>query len=226
MNLPIRRTDIPCCRIFTSIPNLIILRTFSKMYGLAGLWLGYGIMPEKLADLLLRVKLPFSVNILAEQAGFAALEDRAFVEETRRVVHAGREELSLGLTALGCTVYPSQGNFLMFAPPMDALTLFEELLRRGIIIRPLTSYGLPEMLRVSIGNAEENREFLEKQRGAAWKSPSSHLMDRPEGKSTLARRLAEELNIAYLDTGAMFRSVALVFERAAGKNPWMNWCRN
>jgi histidinol-phosphate aminotransferase len=149
---------------FTSIPNLIILRTFSKMYGLAGLRLGYGIMPEKLADLLLRVKLPFSVNILAEQAGFAALEDRAFVEETRRVVHAGREELSLGLTALGCTVYPSQGNFLMFAPPMDALTLFEELLRRGIIIRPLTSYGLPEMLRVSIGNAEENREFLEKTR--------------------------------------------------------------
>lgn len=147
---------------FESIPNLVILRTFSKMYGLAGLRLGYGVMHEWLAGLLLRVKLPFSVNILAEQAGLAALEDRTFVEETLRVVHAGREELSLGLTALGCAVYPSQANFLMFTPPMDALMLFENLLRRGIIIRPLTSYGLPKMLRVSIGSAKENQEFLEK----------------------------------------------------------------
>lgn len=147
---------------FDSIPNLVILRTFSKMYGLAGLRLGYGIMPEWLADLLLRVKLPFSVNILAERAGLAVLEDEAFTAETLRVVHAGREELSGGLAALGCTVYPSQANFLMFAPPMEARRLFEELLRRGVIIRPLDSYGLPGMLRVSIGSAAENREFLEK----------------------------------------------------------------
>ena len=147
---------------FGQLKNLVILRTFSKMYGLAGLRLGYGIMPEWLADLLLRVKLPFSVNILAEQAGLAALEDDVFVAETLRVVHEGREMLTRELRALGCTVWPTQTNFLMFAPPMDARTLFEELLRRGVIIRPLASYGMPEKLRVSIGNEEENREFLAK----------------------------------------------------------------
>jgi histidinol-phosphate aminotransferase len=147
---------------FGSIPNLVILRTFSKMYGLAGLRLGYGVMPEWLADLLLRVKLPFSVNILAEQAGLAALEDDIFVSETLRVVREGREILARELTAMGCTVWPSQANFLMFDPPVDARTLFEELLKRGVIIRPLASYGMPEKLRVSIGNEEENREFLVK----------------------------------------------------------------
>lgn len=149
-------------RHFGKVPNLVILRTFSKMYGLAGLRLGYGVMPEWLADLLLRVKLPFSVNILAEQAGLAALEDDIFVAETLRVVREGREALTRGLTALGCTVWPSQANFLMFDPPMDARALFEELLRRGVIIRPLASYGMPGKLRVSIGNEDENREFLEK----------------------------------------------------------------
>ena len=147
---------------FGEIPNLVILRTFSKMYGLAGLRLGYGVMPEWLADLLLRVKLPFSVNILAEQAGLAALEDDLFVAETLRVVREGRELLTRELTNLGCTVWPSQANFLMFDPPMDARTLFEELLRKGVIIRPLASYGMSGKLRVSIGSEEENREFLAK----------------------------------------------------------------
>lgn len=147
---------------FGKIPNLVILRTFSKMYGLAGLRLGYGVMPEWLADLLLRVKLPFSVNILAEQAGLAALEDDIFLSETLRVVREGRELLTRELTAMGCTVRPSQANFLMFDPPMDARTLFEGLLQRGVIIRPLASYGMPGKLRVSIGNEDENREFLVK----------------------------------------------------------------
>ena len=147
---------------FGKIPNLVILRTFSKMYGLAGLRLGYGVMPEWLADLLLRVKLPFSVNILAEQAGLAALEDDIFLSETLHVVREGRELLTRELTAMGCTVRPSQANFLMFDPPMDARTLFEGLLQRGVIIRPLASYGMPGKLRVSIGNEDENREFLVK----------------------------------------------------------------
>ena len=145
---------------FRTLPNLVILRTFSKMYGLAGLRLGYGIMPQWLASLVLRVKLPFSVNILAEQAGLVALEDDVFLAETLRTVHEGRALLSQALADLDCTVHPSQANFLMFAPPMDAGILFEELLRRGIIIRPLASYGMPDRLRVSIGNRDENREFL------------------------------------------------------------------
>lgn len=147
---------------FGRLPRLVVLRTFSKMYGLAGLRLGYGVMPEWLADLVLRVKLPFSVNILAEQAGLAALDDDIFVSETLRVVSEGRALLERELSSLGCKVWPSQANFLMFEPPVDARTLFEALLERGIIIRPLTSYGMPEKLRVSIGNEDENLEFLAK----------------------------------------------------------------
>ncbi len=147
---------------FGRIPNLVILRTFSKMYGLAGLRLGYGVMPAWLADLLLRVKLPFSVNILAEQAGLAALDDDIFLAETLRVVREGRDLLTRELTALGCEVRLSQANFLMFTPPMDAWALFEALLANGVIIRPLKSYGMPEKLRVSIGSPDENHEFLTK----------------------------------------------------------------
>nr|WP_294512770.1 histidinol-phosphate transaminase [uncultured Bilophila sp.] len=140
-------------------PNLIVSRTFSKSFGMAGLRLGYAIVPEELADHYWRVRLPFSVNLMAEEAGIAALEDAAFHEETLRVVREGRAWLAVELEKLGCTVYPSQSNFLMFALPEhgpDAASLFEGLLRRGIILRPLTSYGLPRNLRVSVGTAEEN----------------------------------------------------------------------
>jgi histidinol-phosphate aminotransferase len=121
-------------------------------------------LSPRLADYLWRVRLPFSVNILAEEAGLAALDDAAFREETLRVVRKGRETLRQGLCAAGCRVWPSQSNFLMFRPPADAppaREVFEQLLRRGIIIRPLTSYGLPDLLRVSVGTEEENRRFLD-----------------------------------------------------------------
>jgi len=145
---------------FRETDNLVLLRTFSKLYGLAGLRLGYGIMPSWLADLIQRIKLPFSVNILAEQAGIAALEDSAFRTLTRDVVLAQRSEVRDRLRELGCTVYPSQANFLMFRPPMDAGSLHQRLLEKGIIIRPLGSYGLPDLLRVTIGREDENRAFL------------------------------------------------------------------
>lgn len=140
-------------------PNLIVSRTFSKSFGMAGLRLGYAIMPEELADHMWRVRLPFSVNLMAEEAGIAALEDTAFHDETLRVVREGRGYLATELERLGCRIYPSQSNFLMFEVPAgapDAAGLFEGLLRRGFILRPLTSYGLPRHLRVSVGTAEEN----------------------------------------------------------------------
>jgi histidinol-phosphate aminotransferase len=144
--------------------NVVVLRTFSKAYGLAGLRLGCGIMPPALAAVLRAVHMPFSVNILAEAAGIAALEDREFYEETRRVVAEGRALLFEALSSLGCTVYPSQANFLMFRPgashTRSAADLFEQLLARGVIIRRLTSYGLDDYLRVSVGTAEENRRFI------------------------------------------------------------------
>lgn len=145
-------------------PNVAVLRTFSKSFGLAGIRLGYGILPVPLADALRSAHMPFSVNILAEAAGMAALEDRVFYEATLQAVRQGREELSRGLGALGCRVFPSQANFLMFTLPggcgKGARQVFETLLSRGVIIRPLASYGLPDFLRVSVGSADENRLFL------------------------------------------------------------------
>lgn len=147
------------------LDNVIILRTFSKMYGLAGLRLGYAVCPPWLAQAMLTVKPPFSVNHLAEAAGIAALEDTAFFQASKKAVLQGRAVLEKGLTGLGCTVYPSQANFLLFCPPPEgnksAQTIFELLLQKGIIIRALQSYGLERHLRVSIGNKEENILFLE-----------------------------------------------------------------
>ena len=145
------------------VPNVALLRTFSKVYGLAGLRVGYGILPPRLADYMWRVRLPFSVNVLAEQAAVAALEDDIFREITQRVVAEGRTVPSDGLRALGCTVLPSHANFLMFAPPVggpDARVLHQTLLERGIIVRALGGYHLPDWLRVSVGMEEENRLFL------------------------------------------------------------------
>lgn len=143
--------------------NVAVLRTFSKSWGLAGLRLGYGIVPPALAEGFWRCRLPFSVNVLAEEAALAALEDTAFRTATLKAVHTGRRLLADGLTRLGCRVWPSQANFLMFRLPdgRKGKDCFESLLQRGIIIRPLGSYGLPEYLRVSVGNAEENAAFLQ-----------------------------------------------------------------
>ncbi|QCC86267.1 histidinol-phosphate transaminase [Desulfovibrio desulfuricans] len=143
--------------------NTAFMRTFSKSFGLAGMRVGYGILPDHLADFVWRARLPFSVNILAEEAALAALNDKAFYDATQEAVRSGRKQLYTGLTALGCKVWPSQANFLMFGMPEgapSAAECFETLLARGIIIRPLKSYGLPDLLRVSIGNQQENLAFL------------------------------------------------------------------
>lgn len=143
--------------------NVVLLRTFSKMYGLAGLRLGYGVFPAWLADFLWRVRMPFSVNILAEEAGLAALEDEAYYQASLETVLEGRAFLDTELKRLGCTVWPSQANFLLFAPPEDgpdAQELFQAMLERGVILRPLKSYKLPGHLRVSVGNGWENRECV------------------------------------------------------------------
>ena len=143
--------------------NTAFMRTFSKSFGLAGMRVGYGILPDHLADFVWRARLPFSVNILAEEAALAALADDTFYNATQDAVRTGRKELFTGLTALGCKVWPSEANFLMFGMPEGAPTAaecFETLLARGIIIRPLKSYSLPDLLRVSIGNQQENLTFL------------------------------------------------------------------
>ena len=149
--------------LLDELPNIAVLRTFSKAYGLAGLRLGLGVLPPAVAEAVLRVQIPFSVNLLAEEAGMAAMNDAVFLAETLRVVREGRDYLTAGLTRLGCAPHPSQANFIMFGLPAgapDARTVFERLLEKGIIIRPLTSYGLTDKLRVSVGREDENRAFI------------------------------------------------------------------
>jgi histidinol-phosphate aminotransferase len=145
---------------FDKFENLVCLRTFSKAYGLAGMRLGYGIMPAQLAALLRNARIPFTVNLLAEEAGLAALEDETFFNETLTVVMRGREYFTNELTRLGCKVWPSQANFVMFRPPMDAKTLFLTLLERGIIVRHLGSFGLADCIRVNVGTDKENKLFI------------------------------------------------------------------
>ncbi len=144
--------------------NIALIRTFSKSFGLAGIRMGYGILPPELTGYVRRVRMPFSVNVMAEEASIAAIADTAFREEVLRVVREGRAWLSAELEKLGCRVYPSQANFIMFSLPRDrgysARNVFEALLTRGVIIRPLQSYNLPDHLRVTVGNPTENRLFI------------------------------------------------------------------
>ena len=145
------------------LPNVAVMRTFSKVYGLAGLRIGYAVLPPAIADYMWRVRLPFSLNILAEEAALAALADTDFRIRTEELVKRGRAKLTEELTAMGCEVTPSFSNFIMFRLPegsMDARTLHGELLKRGVIIRALGSYHLPDRLRVSVGTDEENELFL------------------------------------------------------------------
>ena len=152
--------------------NVAILRTFSKSYGLAGLRLGYGVLPAELAGFYWRARLPFSVNSLAEKAGLAVLRDSEFRRATLECIRSGRYRVTEGLRLLGCDVWPSEANFLMIRLPegYDASSCFEHLLQCGIIIRPLSSYGMPDKLRISIGTKEDNEAFLEALRSFLEKS--------------------------------------------------------
>ncbi|MCC8194149.1 MAG: aminotransferase class I/II-fold pyridoxal phosphate-dependent enzyme, partial [Deltaproteobacteria bacterium] len=144
--------------------NVAIVRTFSKSFGLAGMRVGYGILPPEITGYVRRVRMPFSVNILGEEAALAAIDDTAFRAEVLHVVREGRAWLTGELEKLGCRVHPSESNFLMFSLPPNrgysARNVFEALLTRGVIIRPLESYNLPEYLRVNVGNPAENRLFI------------------------------------------------------------------
>src|SRR5699024_10786507 len=140
--------------------NLIVARTFSKMYGLSGLRVGYAISSQKIADVLNRVRQPFNVNSIALAAAEAALGDTEYVEYNRSVNTAGLVQIAEGLQALKLEYIPSVANFIGFDCGRPAGPVFEALLREGVIVRPLAGYGMPNHLRVSIGLAEENERFL------------------------------------------------------------------
>lgn len=144
----------------TRFPNLLISRTFSKAYGLAGLRVGYGLGHSAVIDLLNRVRHPFNVNAPALAAAEAALDDQAFLARSYALNTAGMAQLTTGLSELGIDTVPSKGNFLL-AKVGDAARINAELLKRGVIVRPVANYGLPEFLRVSVGLAGQNARFLD-----------------------------------------------------------------
>lgn len=141
--------------------NLIIVRTFSKVYGLAGLRVGYSISSVPLANILNRVREPFNVNSLAQVAAVTALADDDYLHKTIAVNDAGRLQIEQGLSHLGLEFIPSQGNFICFDTGADAAIVYQELLKKGVIVRPIAPYGMPKHLRVSIGLPEENTIFLQ-----------------------------------------------------------------
>ncbi len=140
---------------------VIFLRTFSKAYGLPGIRLGYGLMNEEAATALHKVRQPFNVNSLAQAAGIAALSDETTYRENLAKIKKGRTFLRDGLQQLGCIVHPSQTNFLLFDTGCDANALYQNLLEKGMIIRSMASYGLPQHIRVTCGTDLENLRFLE-----------------------------------------------------------------
>ena len=140
-------------------PNLVVVRTFSKAYGLAGLRVGYGLMHAAVADILNRVRQPFNVNSLALTAARAALDDMEFVARSYATNLQGLRQLEEGVQALGLEAIPSYGNFLTVRVG-KAAEVYKRLLRRGVIVRPVAGYELPEHLRVTVGTAEENVRFL------------------------------------------------------------------
>jgi histidinol-phosphate aminotransferase len=142
-------------------PNLVILRTFSKIYGLAGLRLGYGVARAELVGFIDRVRAPFNTSLVAQAAGLAALSDTGHVERTLALVRQERPRLEAGLLALGAVVAPSQGNFLLADfPGRNGKELFELLLREGIVVRPVAGYGFPSALRLTVGLPDENARAL------------------------------------------------------------------
>ena len=146
--------------VLAQFPNLIVTRTFSKIYGLAAVRFGYSVSSPAFADLLNRARQPFNVNSLAMAAVMAALEDDDYVAQSIALNRAGMKQMTEGLTTLGYDFIPSAGNFVAFDCGESGSDLFQRMLREGVIVRAIAEYGLPNHVRVSIGLAAENERFL------------------------------------------------------------------
>ena len=140
-------------------PNLVITRTLSKAYGLAGLRVGFALAHPEVADLMNRVRQPFNVNSLALAAAEAALNDIDFLAESAELNRRGLQQLAAGFEQLGLAYIPSYGNFICVEVG-DGAAVFQSLLKQGVIVRPVAGYGMPRHLRVSVGLPAENERFL------------------------------------------------------------------
>lgn len=141
--------------------NVVILRTFSKIYGLAGLRIGYGFAKKEIIDVLRRVRLPFNVNSFAQVAALNALDDKDHVEKSVKINDEGLRFLYKEFSDLGLKYYESRGNFILVDFGMDSDKPYKYLLERGIITRPVKNYNLPTCLRISVGLPDQNKRLVE-----------------------------------------------------------------
>ncbi|MCZ6561102.1 MAG: histidinol-phosphate transaminase [Gammaproteobacteria bacterium] len=142
-------------------PNLVVTRTFSKAYGLAGLRIGYSLSHPDVANVLNRIRQPFNVNSLALEAARAALGDQTHLQRSVDMNNEQREIVAAGLKDLGLRFIPSVANFILVDMDRPAMPIYEGLLHQGVIVRPVGNYGLPEHLRISIGTPKENQRLLD-----------------------------------------------------------------
>lgn len=153
-------SDYPQTLSYVKEHPMIITRSFSKAYGLAGLRVGYGVAQPSLVASMNAVREPFNVNSLAQAAALAALEDREFLARSRRLVKEGRQFLTTELKRLGLRSVPSVANFILIELGPRAQEIANALLTRGVIVREMSAWGLPECVRVTIGTMPENSRFI------------------------------------------------------------------
>ena len=139
--------------------NVVIMRTFSKIQGLAGLRIGYGLASKEIAEVLQKTRQPFNANSIAQAGALAGIYDDEYMRETRELTHEGREFLQSTFLSMGLEFVPSAANFVLVRVG-DGDKVFEALLRRGLIVRAMRSYKLPEWIRVSVGTMDQNRRFV------------------------------------------------------------------
>lgn len=150
----------PVNRWLQQFPNLVITRTFSKIYALAGLRIGYSVSHPEIADLLNRVRQPFNTNLLAQAAALASLDDEEHVIKSVNMNNQGKQLLQQGFEKIGLNYLPTMGNFIAVNVAQDGALLYQKLLRQGVIVRPVANYAMPQYLRVTIGTQEQNERFL------------------------------------------------------------------
>jgi histidinol-phosphate aminotransferase len=146
--------------LLSAHPLVFVLRTFSKLYGLAGLRIGYGFASEKLVDYMNRVRQPFNANSLAQAAAIAALDDSEFVSRTLQVIREGIQYLYRSLDDMGLEYLPTQTNFFLIKMPLGGKEIYNLMLKQGVIVRAMDSYGLPDYIRINAGLPEENERFI------------------------------------------------------------------
>jgi histidinol-phosphate aminotransferase len=150
----------PITQWLKNFPNLLITQTFSKVYALAGLRIGYSVSNPEIADILNRVRQPFNTNMLAQSAAIASLADEEHVARSVAMNHVGKIHLQDAFTEMGLSYLPTMGNFISVNVKQDGLALYQKLLQQGVIVRPVANYDMPEYLRVTIGTQLQNERFI------------------------------------------------------------------